>query len=315
MIKLELIYTLKGGRINLSQHNIKNKNHFYNQIGTEVLNIATPHITKTMSEELNIFLIGADVKNKKSMRYKLQNSLKSSANIYLPEDIFEEEMFQKEQNLLSLENILADSVDAVVMCIESPGSFTELGAFSNHKELSQKLIVCPDIKYKRAKSFINLGPIKYLKQKTKSEILYLDYTKDLTQKDLNTLIRYIKKIKKDNGISNYDISNPIFAERYVLALLYVLENINKINIIDIIKTIKNDSNEKEKVISIVHSALSTLSQKKELNFNFNDKSYSLSLKGKERLRNEYTASFIYQNLDILRIKVLNFQLRRINRHA
>ncbi|PEX66521.1 hypothetical protein CN462_21025 [Bacillus cereus] len=294
---------------------MKNKSQFYNQIGTQVLNLATPHITKTISEELNIFLIGADVKNKKSMRYKLQNSLKSSANIYLPEDIFEEEMFQKEQNLLSLENILADSVDAIVMCIESPGSFTELGAFSNHKELSQKLIVCPDLKYKRAKSFINLGPIKYLKQKTKSEIFYLDYSKDLSNKDLTTLIKYIKKIKKNNGISNYDISNPIFAERYVLALLYVLDNINRLNITDIIKTINNNSNEKEKIISIVYSALSTLSQKRELNFNFNDKSYSLSNKGKERLKNEYTQSFIHQNLDSLRIKVLNFQLRRINKHA
>ncbi|HHK5601567.1 TPA: retron St85 family effector protein [Bacillus tropicus] len=294
---------------------IKNKSQFYNQIGAQVFDLATPHITKTMSEELNIFLIGADVKNKKSMRYKLQNSLKSSANIYLPENIFEEEMFQKEQNLLSLENILADSVDAVVMCVESPGSFTELGAFSNHKELSQKLIVCPDLKYKRAKSFINLGPIKYLKQKTNSEIFYLDYSKDLNNKDLPTLIKYIKRIKKNNGISNYDISNPIFAERYVLALLYVLDNINRLNIIDIIKTIKNDSDEKEKIISIVYSALSTLSQKRELNFNFNDKSYSLSTKGKERLKNEYTQHFIHQNLDILRIKVLNFQLRRVNRHA
>ncbi|HDR6390229.1 TPA: hypothetical protein QCU93_005630, partial [Bacillus cereus] len=121
--------------------------------------------------------------------------------------------------------------------------------------------------------------------------------------------------KKNNGISNYDISNPIFAERYVLALLYVLDNINRLNIIDIIKTIKDNSNEKEKIISIVYSALSTLSQKRELNFNFNDKSYSLSTKGKERLKKEYTQYFIHQNLDILRIKVLNFQLRRINRHA
>lgn len=314
MIKLEVIH-IKRGRVNLPKQYIKNKSQFYNQIGAQVLNLATPHITKTMSEELNIFLIGADVKNKKSMRYKLQNSLKSLANIYLPENIFEEEMFQKEQNLLSLENILADSVDAVVMCIESPGSFTELGAFSNHKELSQKLIVCPDLKYKRAKSFINLGPIKYLKQKTNSEIFYLDYSKDLNNKDSSTLIKYIKKIKKNNGISNYDISNPIFAERYVLALLYVLDNINRLNIIDIIKTIKDNSNEKEKIISIVYSALSTLSQKRELNFNFNDKSYSLSTKGKERLKKEYTQYFIHQNLDILRIKVLNFQLRRINRHA
>ncbi|PEL51082.1 MULTISPECIES: retron St85 family effector protein [Bacillus cereus group] len=292
---------------------IKNNNKFNNKIGTRVLDIITPYIKRTMSEELNIFLIGADVKDKDSMRYKIQNSLKNSANIYLPENIFEEDMFQKEQNLLSLENILADSVDAVVMCVESPGSFTELGAFSNHKELSQKLIVCPDIKYERAKSFINLGPIKYLKQKTKSIIFHLDYTKDLSQDNLDTLIKYIRKIKRNNGISNYDISNPIFAERYVLALLYVLENINKANIIDIIKKIKNDPNEKEKVISIVNSALSTLSQKKELNFNFNEKLYSLSPKGKERLTNEYTPSFIYKNLDILRIEVLNFQLRKINR--
>ncbi|WP_044880936.1 retron St85 family effector protein, partial [Bacillus toyonensis] len=293
---------------------LRNKNNkFNNKIGKKVFDIITPFIEKTMSEELNIFLIGADVKDKKSMRYKIQNNLKNSANIYLPENIFEEDILQKEHNLLSLENILADSVDAVVMCIESPGSFTELGAFSNHKELSQKLIVCPDIKYKRAKSFINLGPIKYLKQKTKSIIFHLDYSKELSSEDSQSLIKNIKKIKRNNGITNYDISNPIFTEKYVLALLYVLENITKTDIIDIIKTLKDEPNEKEKVINLVHSSLSTLSQKKELNFNFNEKLYSLSPKGKERLLNEYKASFIYKNLDILRIEVLNFQLRRINR--
>ncbi|PED52373.1 hypothetical protein CON50_26885 [Bacillus anthracis] len=301
----------RNAKENISGLNVK--------IGISLLDIITPYIKDAMKREYNIFLIGADVSNKSSMRYKMQEALKDNVNIFLPENIFEEEIFLREHNLLSLENILAKSVDAVVMCIESPGSFTELGAFSNHLELNKKLIVCPDKKYERAKSFINLGPIKYLKQNTDSIVFPIHYDEEFGEEEVQTLVKHIRTIKKGNHKVNYDLFNPIFAERFILALLYVLDHIDKQTIIEIIKNIdfiKNSSNskeghrKKEQIISVVNSSLSTLSQKKELVFNFNKRLYSLSNKGKNRLRMEYPPKFIYNFLDGYRIKVLNFQLRK-----
>ncbi|OWV35304.1 hypothetical protein CE489_19050 [Bacillus spizizenii] len=287
---------------------------FYQEVGLTILDKVKPYIKKAMSREENIFLIGADVNRKNSMRFKVQNALKNKVNILLPENIFEEDIFLKEQNMLSLENFLAKSVDAVVMCIESPGSFTELGAFANHEKLSQKLIVLQDKKYEREKSFINLGPIKYLKQHTSSKVITINYNRDFNDIETIKLIKAIKDIKKSIGIVNYNIFNPIFAERYVLALLYVFGSIQKRYIIEIIKHIdilkdENQRMQKEKteeVISIVNSSLSTLSQKKELNFNFNEKSFSLTDKGRYRINYEYDPQFIHKFLDFQRLKVLNF---------
>ncbi|MGG4018880.1 retron St85 family effector protein [Priestia megaterium] len=301
----------------MKQYKKDKNNLFKREIGISVLDKVTPYIKRAMMREENIFLIGADVNNKTSMRFKIQNALKGKVNILLPEDIFEEDIFLKEQNMLSLENILAQSVDAVVMCIESPGSFTELGAFANHQELNQKLIVCQNKKFERAKSFINLGPIKYLKQHTPSIVFSVNYDKEFGDSETKALIKNIKVIKKNTMNVNYDLFNPLFAERFVLALLYVFDSIEKQVIIDIIKHIDiiKDKDEKEKkikiekVISTVNSSLSTLSQKRHLTFNFNKKLYSLSNKGKNRINMEYKPDFIYKNLDVMRIKVLNFQLR------
>jgi len=45
----------------------------------------------------------------------------------------------QKQDLLTLENLLADSVNTVVILLQSPGTFTELGAFTNYEKLTEML--------------------------------------------------------------------------------------------------------------------------------------------------------------------------------
>ncbi|MGE0482499.1 MAG: retron St85 family effector protein [Gammaproteobacteria bacterium] len=68
-------------------------------------------------------------------------------------------------NLLDIEHQISLFSDHVVLVLESPSAFAELGAFS-HNELRKKLIVINDVQYKDAPSFINLGPIKAVQEAT-----------------------------------------------------------------------------------------------------------------------------------------------------
>ena len=61
--------------------------------------------------------------------------------------------------MLTFEEFLAEVSDVIVLFVESPGSFCELGAFSYAEKLfSDKLIIVIDEKYKGDKSFIITGP-------------------------------------------------------------------------------------------------------------------------------------------------------------
>ena len=93
------------------------------------------------------------------------NRIKLVKFIQQNEDIFDELLYSsKTKDLLSLEALLAESVDAIVLIPESPGSFAELWAFANDERLRKKMICVVDKKYKKDKSFINQGPLKLVKK-------------------------------------------------------------------------------------------------------------------------------------------------------
>ena len=65
------------------------------------------------------------------------------------------------QNALEMEAYLADLADAVIVIVESPGTFAELGAFSNSNALRKKLLPILDVNHEAAASFINTGPVRW----------------------------------------------------------------------------------------------------------------------------------------------------------
>ena len=79
------------------------------------------------SFKTTIFLCGADKSQKDKMRFKIAESLtgfwyKHYYDLIYPEDIFDELLYSSQsKDLLSLEGLLADSVDAIVLIPESPG--------------------------------------------------------------------------------------------------------------------------------------------------------------------------------------------------
>ena len=102
------------------------------------------------------------------------------------------------------------------------GTFTELGAFSNHDLLKYKLVVIVDPKYRKAQSFINTGPIRYLIKETSSRVLFLK----MDESNLSSLVKDVAEASRAIA-SAYpplrDLTNPIVCYEFYLALLYVLD--------------------------------------------------------------------------------------------
>jgi hypothetical protein len=128
----------------------------------------------------------------------------------------------QKQDLLTLENMLARSVSAVTILLQSPGTFTELGAFSNHDLLKHKLVVVVDPKHMKAQSFINTGPIRHLLKETSSRVLFLK----MDEPNLDPLVKGVAEAARAIASSHppsRDLSNPIVCYELYLALLYVLD--------------------------------------------------------------------------------------------
>lgn len=70
------------------------------------------------------------------------------------------------RNALGMEAQLAALADVVIIVVESPGTFAELGAFALSDELRKKLMPIVDRCYRDANSFINTGPLRWIEQES-----------------------------------------------------------------------------------------------------------------------------------------------------
>jgi hypothetical protein len=72
------------------------------------------------------------------------------------------------KNLMDFEADLASICSLVVVILESAGALVELGAFSQFRELSKKLIAIKSSSYSDAPSFINLGVLRFMTENKSS---------------------------------------------------------------------------------------------------------------------------------------------------
>lgn len=262
-----------------------------------------------------IFLCGADISHKDKMRYKIAEALKNNwlyrfyFDIVYPEDIFDELLYgSNTTDLLSLEGLLADSVDAIVMIPESPGSFAELGAFANDEKLRQKLICIIDKKYKKNKSFINKGPIKLVKKANKNGLLYID-PKNI-ENEIDKLVTALKKVKKVSSKKSDKIS-LLQLDNFLLPSIFLLEPISKGILVELVKFATEDE---INAFQTTTTALTILTKKRQIESTTNG--YKLTglgvdnflafRKTKSRIKNQDKTI----EIDNLRLEILNLKYRR-----
>lgn len=259
-------------------------------------------------KKVTVFLCGGDISNDENARYKMSEVFKEYPRyeILYPEELFDDLLVgQGKHSLLTLENILAESVDAIVLFPESPGSFAELGAFSNNEALARKMIVVSDSKFKNEKSFINYGPNRLVKSSGTGKVIYIKYN-DLT--DLyakNRIYRnindHISKIKKKNPIFK-NVANILEAEHFILPCVYLISDV-EIN--DLVKLMHNATSQEKKLCEIAtRSTLGKLVKKKLITRD--SSSYQVTELGVEYVQ----STFKVQHLDSARVELLNAENRR-----
>ncbi len=206
---------------------------YYNQIYDDVF-------SNIKKGNIDVFLCGAaSTKKKTSYRDLLRNELKKAkrVSILYPEDLFMELLNRKKYDLLTLERLLATNSDYIVIVCESPGSFTELGAFVNNSETVDKVIVLLQTKYKNAKSFIRQGPVEYVRSKEKRRVIY--YNADILE--ASEKIKKILYNKNNSGKKQKDSFKDlnIISGQYnfVLLLLYFYKTLTVKKLVSYIKSV------------------------------------------------------------------------------
>lgn len=258
-----------------------------------------------------IFLCGADINQKDKIRHQIAQALKWEFwfDIIYPEDIFDELLYSsKTKDLLSLEGLLADSVDAVVIIPESPGSFAELGAFANDEKLRKKLICVVDKKYQKDKSFINQGPLKLVKKENSFGLVFIDPKEVPTE--IEKIVTALKKMKKVSAKKGDKLS-LLQIENFLLPSIYLLEPVSKITLINLVASATEDE---KNSFQTTTTALTILIKKKLIQLS--NEGYKLTALGLEKFfAFQKTKTRIKRQdekieIDNIRLEILNLKNRR-----
>lgn len=203
-----------------------------------------------------VFLCGAAYSENeydRTNRGIIDKYLKSKSEdifIVLSEKLWEDS-FDSNIDLLTFEEFLAEVSDAIILFVESPGSFCELGAFAYAEKLfSDKLIIVIDEKYKGDKSFIITGPTAKA-QKDGAKVIYapLSGTGLLSSADLRKIVDE-KSTEFASKSSQSNKRHPNRDEAYIsvntfilelLELIKIVQPVHRKDLIDIYKAIKGFS--------------------------------------------------------------------------
>lgn len=218
-----------------------------NEFEKKVLNNICKEIYKNFSKNhVDIFLCGGDL-TENTIRKKVKTLLQEKyIMIFYPEKVFVEYFnLNKNSDYLALETLLAQNVDYICIVCESSGSLVELGAFSNIEEIRNKIIALNDEKYKKEKSFVNLGPIKHLLKYNKNSVKFYN-DENLTKicDDLKKMFR--QHLKISNEPRTLDKITGMFY--FICLLLYFFKSL-----------------EKEKLLSYLQYVILSVEKKEDFN--------------------------------------------------
>lgn len=115
---------------------------------------------------LSVFLCGgANSVRRNRLRDYLQKHVQNLLGVFYAERVWEHlTAHASSMSALQMEAELARLADIVIVIVESPGTFAELGAFSLSDELRAKMLPIVDSKYKGQESFIITGPLRWIDQ-------------------------------------------------------------------------------------------------------------------------------------------------------
>lgn len=238
---------------------IRNKRLAREKISSLAKAIKTSKVFSPPNVDKFVFLCGAN-RDAQTVSARREAIIEFS-KVHLPDTLFfiAEEVFrflQKEKhdvNILDIENLISKFADHVLIILESPSAFAELGAFS-HKALREKLLIINDSKFRGQQSFINLGPIRAVKEKAgpgsvihyemgENGVFELDTIGDTFEQLYEILNKPIKAraeaVSLDTCCPEKDITKT--SVMFIHDLVYFLGPISNKELIEVLKQIFGDN--------------------------------------------------------------------------
>jgi hypothetical protein len=121
-----------------------------------------------------------------------RNSLAQRYYPFLPEHIKTWHADSIYEDLMAFESDLASICSLVVIVLESAGSLVELGAFSQQRDLINKMIVIKSSSFSNDSSFITLGILRYISKNNKSIVKTypwdIDHPQDVDQEVIEDIV-------------------------------------------------------------------------------------------------------------------------------
>ena len=279
-------------------------------IAKEILSTIYKEIyTRDVDFSINVFLCGKITSSDISIRNKVYNAIKKHEkfNVVFPEWLFSSLLQKKEYNLLDLERILAGDVDVIILPLEGFGTFAELGCFVSFKEISKKIILINDKKYRNKKSFVNIGPVKLIKQNDKNNLYY--YKTEFDEEDAKKIIK--KLIYRPPHSYKSDLKNIFNLSRFIFYTIGIFQPVSK-------SDLENYLNEFKKGIPkhFIEPCLEILIRKTKIQMDIDNGNevYKLSEEGHHNMYEILLKKLgISDNFAFIRAKILNAKFRKNNK--
>lgn len=109
-----------------------------------------------------IFLCGAMNSPARDTLNHYLNKYRPDLPLFYAERVWNEIATSTELNALEMEAYLAALADVLIILVESPGTFAELGAFSLSDALRKKLLPVLDVRFRNQHSFLETGPVRWI---------------------------------------------------------------------------------------------------------------------------------------------------------
>lgn len=156
-----------------------------------------------------------------------------------------DDKFDDSIDLLIFEEFLAELSDAIILFVESPGSFCELGAFAYADALfSDKLIIVMDEKYRGDKSFIVTGPVLKAKEDG-SKIVYAQTENGalLSSSELRSeILDLVQSLKSKRSRVNRRMINEdrdrVYISSFLVEILEIIRLVQPISTSDLLQLYK-----------------------------------------------------------------------------
>ncbi|CAI3803955.1 hypothetical protein JAMGFMIE_03498 [Rheinheimera sp. MM224] len=196
----------------------KNNKNIVNALGqiSKCLRHSKIQLPDSSSRYKFVFLCGAnkatsEVSERRTAVIDFARKQLPNTKVLLAEEMFKTLKIEGHKgNILDVEDLISKFSDFIIIILESPSAFAELGAFAN-PQLRDKLIIINDEQYRTSESFINLGPIAAVEENSGTE-------------------RVIHYRMNSNGINVRDSIGDIYPELYDLLSKPVAVKDSAINI-------------------------------------------------------------------------------------